>query len=39
MTGDVAKWLRPKDELRLATAFKKPVLDFDEYQLDGLFPI
>ena len=38
MTGDVAKWLRPQDQVRLATGFKKPVLGFDEYKLRGLFP-
>ncbi len=39
MTGDVAKWLRPQDQVRLATEFKKPVLGFDEYELRGLFPL
>ena len=29
MTGDVAKWLRPGDRVRLRTEFKKPVLGFD----------
>ncbi|WP_243094856.1 GNAT family N-acetyltransferase [Thermus thalpophilus] len=39
MSGDVAKWLRPGDRVRLATAFKKPLLDFDEYALEGVFPL
>lgn len=39
MTGDVAKWLRPGDRVRLRTEFKKPVLGFDEYALEGAFPL
>jgi len=39
MTGDAAKWLRPEDQVRLATEFKKPLLGFDEYTLQGSFPI
>ncbi|GGN02708.1 ABC transporter ATP-binding protein [Thermus composti] len=39
MSGDAAKWLRPKDRVRLRTEFKKPVLGFDEYELYGLFPL
>ena len=39
MTGDVAKWLRPGDRVRLRTEFKKPVLGFDEYALEAAFPL
>ncbi|KGQ22664.1 GNAT family N-acetyltransferase [Thermus filiformis] len=39
MSGDAAKWLRPKDRVRLLTEFKKPVLGFDEYELQSLFPL
>lgn len=39
MTGDVARWLRPGDAVRLATEFSKPLLGFEEYALHGAFPI
>ncbi|WP_244344445.1 GNAT family N-acetyltransferase [Thermus thermophilus] len=39
MTGDVAKWLRPGERVRLRTEFKKPVLGFDEYALEAAFPL
>lgn len=39
MTGDAAKWLRPGDRVRLATEYRKPLLDFDEYALEGAFPL
>ncbi|KPD25757.1 hypothetical protein AN926_12050 [Thermus scotoductus] len=35
---DAAKWLRPADRVRLATEYRKPLLDFDEYALRGAFP-
>jgi len=39
MSGDAAKWLRPGDRVRLRTEFQKPLLDFDEYALEGAFPL
>ncbi|BDB12241.1 GNAT family N-acetyltransferase [Thermus thermophilus] len=39
MSGDAAKWLRPGERVRLRTEFKKPVLGFDEYALEGAFPL
>ncbi|GAB5603799.1 GNAT family N-acetyltransferase [Thermus sp. FJN-A] len=39
MSGDAAKWLRPGDRVKLYAEFKKPVLGFDEYALEGAFPL
>lgn len=39
MSGDAAKWLRPGERVRLRTELKKPVLGFEEYALEGAFPL